>query len=192
MESNSLVAQENNAVTTPTDIKPQTENADGTGLALAENSGQEQFITFTVGEQEYGVDIMSVREIKGWVETTLLPNTPEYMRGVLNLRGVIVPIFDLRCRFGLGETEATNLHVIVIIAVKDRMVGILVDTVSDILTVSSSDIRDVPKMETLIEEEYLSGLVTIEERMVALLNQERLFDAQVIEKGISVGLAEET
>ncbi|KLN59929.1 chemotaxis protein CheW [Kiloniella spongiae] len=192
MESNSLVAQENKAVAPISDAKPQNVNADGTGLALAESSGQEQYITFTVGEQEYGVDIMSVREIKGWVETTLLPNTPDYMRGVLNLRGVIVPIFDLRCRFGLGETEATNLHVIVIIAVKERMVGILVDTVSDILTVSNSDIRDVPKMETLIEEEYLSGLVTIEERMVALLNQEKLFDTQIIEKGISVGLTEET
>ncbi|WP_120498006.1 chemotaxis protein CheW [Kiloniella sp. EL199] len=185
MQNNSLVAQENKAVTSTTD-------ADGTELALPEDSGQEQFITFTVGEQEYGVDIMSVREIKGWTETTLLPNTPDYMRGVLNLRGVIVPIFDLRCRFGLGETEATNLHVIVIIAVKDRMVGILVDTVSDILTISNSDIRDVPKMETLIEEEYLSGLVTIEGRMVALLNQERLFDTQAIETGISASLTEET
>ncbi len=112
------------------------------------------------------------------------------MRGVLNLRGVIVPIFDLRCRFGLGETEATTLHVIVIIAVKDRMVGILVDTVSDILTVSNTDIRDVPKMENLVEEEYLSGLVTIEERMVALLNQERLFDTQAIEEGVTAGQAE--
>ncbi|WP_419904072.1 chemotaxis protein CheW [Kiloniella sp.] len=128
--------------------------------------------------------------MKGWVDTTLLPNTPEYMRGVLNLRGVIVPIFDLRCRFGLGETEATTLHVIVIIAVKDRMVGILVDTVSDILTVSNTDIRDVPKMENLVEEEYLSGLVTIEERMVALLNQERLFDTQAIEEGVTAGQAE--
>ncbi len=192
MENNSLVAQENKANPSATGANLQNVNADGTGLALAESSGQEQYITFTVGEQEYGVDIMSVREIKGWVETTLLPNTPDYMRGVLNLRGVIVPIFDLRCRFGLGETEATNLHVIVIIAVKERMVGILVDTVSDILTVSTSDIRDVPKMETLIEEEYLTGLVTIEDRMVALLNQERLFDTQIIENGISVGLAEET
>ncbi|WP_085906672.1 chemotaxis protein CheW [Kiloniella majae] len=192
MENNSLVAQENKAVATTTDANSQNPNADGTELALAEDAGQEQFITFTVGEQEYGVDIMSVREIKGWTETTLLPNTPDYMRGVLNLRGVIVPIFDLRCRFGLGETEATNLHVIVIIAVKDRMVGILVDTVSDILTVSTSDIRDVPKMETLIEEEYLSGLVTIEGRMVALLNQERLFDTQVIENVITVDLTEET
>ncbi|WP_085901869.1 chemotaxis protein CheW [Kiloniella majae] len=192
MESNSLVAQENMGVPAQDGQNSHNQSMDGTNTTAVENAGQQQFITFTVGDQEYGVDIMSVREIKGWVETTLLPNTPEYMRGVLNLRGVIVPIFDLRCRFGLGKTDATNLHVIVIIAVKNRMVGILVDTVSDILTVSNSDIRDVPKMETLIEEEYLSGLVTIEDRMVALLNQERLFDTKVIENGIAIGKIDET
>lgn len=199
MESNSLATQENMNLTLQGETNSPAHNQDHNqghntgkiGMAVAKDTGQQQFITFTVGDQEYGVDIMSVREIKGWVETTLLPNTPEYMRGVLNLRGVIVPIFDLRCRFGLGKTEATNLHVIVIIAVKNRMVGILVDTVSDILTVSNSDIRDVPKMETLIEEEYLSGLVTIEERMVALLNQERLFDTQIIENGIAIGQVDE-
>lgn len=192
MESNSLVAQENMGVPAQDGQNSHNQGMDETNITAVENAGQQQFITFTVGDQEYGVDIMSVREIKGWVETTLLPNTPEYMRGVLNLRGVIVPIFDLRCRFGLGKTDATNLHVIVIIAVKNRMVGILVDTVSDILTVSNSDIRDVPKMETLIEEEYLSGLVTIEDRMVALLNQERLFDTKMIENGIAIGKIDET
>ncbi|MEH6632457.1 MAG: chemotaxis protein CheW [Halopseudomonas aestusnigri] len=191
MESNSLVAQEN-ASNAPTGIRPHGDRIENNSLVQIEEVGHSQFITFTVGEQEYGVDIMSVREIKGWVDTTLLPNTPAHMRGVLNLRGVIVPIFDLRCRFGLGETKATTLHVIVIIAVKERMVGILVDTVSDILTVSNSDIREVPKMENLVEEEYLSGLVTIEERMVALLNQERLFDTQVIEEGVTAGQAVES
>jgi purine-binding chemotaxis protein CheW len=191
MESNSLVTQDNMGVPAQSRQNSNGQSMDEANISMVDDAGQQQFITFTVGDQEYGVDIMSVREIKGWVETTLLPNTPEYMRGVLNLRGVIVPIFDLRCRFGLGKTEATNLHVIVIIAVKNRMVGILVDTVSDILTVSNSDIRDVPKMETLIEEEYLSGLVTIEDRMVALLNQERLFDSKMIENGIAVGKVEQ-
>ena len=181
MASNSLAVQESAPAPTLGDT------GDTTNQDNVEEVGYAQFITFTVGDQEYGVDIMSVREIKGWVDTTLLPNTPEYMRGVLNLRGVIVPIFDLRCRFGLGETKASTLHVIVIIAVKERMVGILVDTVSDILTVPTTDIRDVPKMENLVEEEYLSGLVTIEERMVALLNQERLFESQAIEAGVAAG-----
>lgn len=188
MESSHLMATQSQTITAPN--QPQNSGDSPpvkTDVAAGDGVGYAQFITFTVGEQEYGVDIMSVREIKGWADTTLLPNTPEYMRGVLNLRGIIVPIFDLRCRFGLGETQATRLHVIVIIAVKERMIGILVDTVSDILTVPTTDIRDVPKMENLIEEDYLSGLVTIEDRMVALLDQERLFNTKVIEDGIAVG-----
>ncbi len=100
----------------------------------------QQFITFTIGEEEYAVDIMAVREIKGWIDVTKLPNQPEYMRGVLNLRGVIVPIFDLRCRFGGGVTEATAIHVMVIVAVGGRIMGILVDTVSDILSVNTAEI----------------------------------------------------
>ncbi len=164
-------------------------------MAGAEQPGQEivdttsttteQFITFTIGREEYGIDIMAVREIKGWIDTTALPNTPEYMRGVLNLRGVIVPIFDLRCRFGLGLTEATSLHVVVIIAIGDRMIGILVDAVSDILSVSSADIRNVPKMDLQIDDQFLTGLVTVEERMVALLDAESLFDTNVVNANYS-------
>ncbi|WP_206201968.1 chemotaxis protein CheW [Terasakiella sp. SH-1] len=120
-----------------------------------------QYITFTIGEEEYGVDIMAVREIKAWTETTHLPNTPEFMRGVLNLRGLIVPIFDLRCRFGMGLTEATKMHVVVIVQVENRMVGILVDTVSDIISISKNEVQDVPKMDRNIDDEYLSGLVTV-------------------------------
>ncbi len=146
-----------------------------------------QFITFTIGPEEYGVDIMAVREIKAWTETTNLPNTPEFMRGVLNLRGVIVPIFDLRCRFGMGLTETTKMHVVIIVQVEKRMVGMLVDTVSDIVSVSNQEIQDVPRMDRHIDDEYLSGLVTVKERMVALLDVELLFKPQAIETGIVLG-----
>lgn len=149
--------------------------------------GQKQFITFTIGEEEYGVDIMAVREIKAWSETTLLPNTPPFMRGVLNLRGLIVPIFDLRCRFGMGETAVTTMHVIIIVQVDNRMVGILVDTVSDILSINDQTIQDVPRMNRNIDDEYLSGLVTVENRMVALLDVGLLFSSKSIETGISLG-----
>ncbi|SCA54853.1 Chemotaxis protein cheW [Candidatus Terasakiella magnetica] len=156
-----------------------------------QNAGEEvnQFITFTIGEEEYGVDIMAVREIKAWTETTHLPNTPEFMRGVLNLRGLIVPIFDLRCRFGMGLTEATKMHVVVIVQVQNRMVGILVDTVSDIISISQGDIQEVPKMDRNIDDEYLSGLVTVKTRMVALLDVDLLFNPQAIETGIALGEA---
>lgn len=117
------------------------------GTSSAKSSEIKKFVTFAVGEEEYAVDIIQVREIQAWSEVTILPNQPDYMRGVLNLRGIIVPIFDLRCRFGQGSTEATRLHVVVIFAIKDRIVGVLVDRVSDILTVESEEIRPVPEME---------------------------------------------
>ena len=141
----------------------------------AEGEGASQFITFTVGSEEYGVDIMEVREIKGWSTATRLPNAPIYVRGVINLRGTMVPIFDLRARFGGPVTEATSTHVVVILTVGRRIVGILVDTVSDILTIDRSEIRPVPAMEGANTGDFVGGLATINGRMVALLRPSRLF-----------------
>ncbi|MBP9753097.1 MAG: chemotaxis protein CheW [Proteobacteria bacterium] len=135
-----------------------------------------QFITFTVQDQEYGVDIMSVREIKGWTDTTALPNTPIYVRGVINLRGSVVPILDLRCRFGLGFTDATKNHVVMIVNVENRIVGILVDGVSDILTVPNSDVRSIPNIDNVDNTSILKGIINLSDRMVALLVLEKLFD----------------
>lgn len=143
-----------------------------------------QFLTFTVEHEEYGVDIMTVREIKGWTETTRLPNAPEFMRGVMNLRGLIIPIFDLRARFNRGLTEATPKHVVIILAVRERNIGVLVDTVSDILDVSADEIKPAPNADTAIDAAYISGLISLESRMVVLLNIEHLFDAPQIEKAI--------
>jgi len=161
-------------------------NGQGSDLQTIKEE-QLQYITFTIGREEYGVDIMVVREIKAWSETTHLPNTPEFMRGVLNLRGLIVPIFDLRCRFSMGLTEATKMHVVIIVQVGKRLVGILVDTVSDIISVGKSAIQEIPRMDRNIDDEYLSGLVTIEERMVALLDVELLFNEKAIETGVAFG-----
>src|SRR5262250_1198949 len=101
-------------------------------------SGLVQFISFAIGDDQYGVDIMAVREIKEWTEITHLPKQPEYVRGVLNLRGVIVPIIDLRCRFGQGLTEATPLHVIIIVQIEHQLVGLLADRVSDIISIDTA------------------------------------------------------
>jgi len=161
----------------------------GTDVIETGSSELDQYITFTIGDEEYGVDIMAVREIKAWTETTHLPNTPEFMRGVLNLRGLIVPIFDLRCRFGMGLTEATKMHVVIIVKVEERLVGILVDTVSDIISISQEQLQQVPKMDRNIDDEYLSGLVTVAGRMVALLDVDLLFKPQSIDKGIALGEA---
>lgn len=143
-----------------------------------------QFLTFTVGDEEYGVDIMTVREVTGWSQTTRLPNTPAYMRGVLNLRGVVIPIFDLRGRFGGNHTEATDKHVVVILAIGNRIAGVLVDAVSDILTVNSNEIKESPNADTHLDDRFVQGLIAVEERMVVLLDMEKLFDASLMEEAI--------
>lgn len=141
-----------------------------------------QFITFRIGKEEYGVDIMSVREIKGWAPATRLPNSPHYVRGVMNLRGLMVPIYDLRARFGGGETEITRTHVIIIVKVGERVFGVLVDGVSDILTVPEDQIKPAPEMDNTVDSEYLRGLITIQERMVALLVLDKLFSSREVDE----------
>jgi purine-binding chemotaxis protein CheW len=156
-------------------IAPSAGQAVALVPAEVEGEGTAQYITFTVGSEEYGVDIMEVREIKGWSTATRLPNAPIYVRGVINLRGTMVPIFDLRARFGGAVTEATSTHVVVILTVGRRIVGILVDTVSDILTIDRAEIRPVPAMEGGTTGDFIGGLATINGRMVALLRPSRLF-----------------
>lgn len=146
-----------------------------------------QFISFRIGEEEFAIDIMAVREIKGWTETTVLPNQPDYLLGVLNLRGLIVPIFDLRCRFGMGLTTATRAHVVIIVSVLDRTVGLLVDAVSDILTVRSAEIRPIPDMERAGGARFLEGIITRASSMVVVLSLEALFDKVAL--NISAALA---
>src|SRR4051812_47688222 len=103
-----------------------------TGATTAESCTE--LISFAIGDEQYGVDIMAVREIKEWSKVTRLPDQPDYIRGVLNLRGVIVPIVDLRCRFGEGATESTPMHIIIIVQIDDRQVGLLADRVLDIVS----------------------------------------------------------
>jgi purine-binding chemotaxis protein CheW len=128
-----------------------------------------QLIAFSIGEQIYGVEITTVREIRAWNGATSLPNTREYVVGVINLRGTIVPIFDLRARFGEGKTTPTKNHVVVVMSVGEKWVGILVDAVSDILTVARNDIHVVPEGNS-IDTELLNGIVTHDSQMVGLID----------------------
>jgi len=123
-----------------------------------------QFITFRLGEQEYGVDIMVVREIKGWSETTSIPNAPRFIQGVINLRGIIVPIMDLRARLGMELTRPTPMHVMIIITTGTRTTGLLVDAVSDIISVAPDAIKPLPDMGSAVHENLLTGLVAVGER----------------------------
>jgi purine-binding chemotaxis protein CheW len=138
-----------------------------------------QFISFAIGEDQYGVDIMAVREIKGWSEITHLPRQPEYVRGVLNLRGAIVPIIDLRCRFGQGQTEASPLHIVIIVQIATRLVGLLADRVLDIVSFEASQVQPVPRIASGTRVNFLAGLVTIESGMIALIDLPNLLSAQI-------------
>jgi len=140
-----------------------------------------QFISFAIGDDQYGVDIMAVREIKGWSQITHLPRQPDYMRGVLNLRGVMVPIIDLRCRFAQGMTEATPLHIVIVVQIGSRHVGLLADRVLDIVAINASQIQPIPRVSRTAQTDFLSGLVTIESGMIALIDLSRLLAASAEE-----------
>jgi purine-binding chemotaxis protein CheW len=129
-----------------------------------------EFISFAIGGDQYGVDIMSVREIKEWSTVTHLPKQPDYVRGVLNLRGVIVPVIDLRCRFGQGLTDATPTHIIIIVQLEGRQIGLLADRVLDIVSFNRGDMQPVPGVARSSRARFLSGLITIENVMIALID----------------------
>jgi purine-binding chemotaxis protein CheW len=152
------------------------------------NADVSQFISFAIGDDQYGVDIMAVREIKGWSQITRLPRQPDYMRGVLNLRGVMVPIIDLRCRFGQGMTEATPLHVVIVVQIGTSHVGLLADRVLDIVGCDASQVQPVPRVAQGSRVDFLSGLVTIESGMIALIDLSHILTVSVAE-GAEIGTA---
>jgi purine-binding chemotaxis protein CheW len=149
--------------------------AQGRDMSDADNS---QYLTFVLGGEHYGVDILRVQEIKGWVPVTCIPNTPEHIRGVLNLRGVIVPIIDLRMRFNLDEAEYNALTVIIVLSVKteagERVIGVVVDAVSDVLSVGADEIKDTPDFGSSVNVEFINGIATLNENMVMLLDIDKM------------------
>jgi purine-binding chemotaxis protein CheW len=138
-----------------------------------------QLISFAIGDDQYGVDIMAVREIKGWTAITSLPKQPEYVRGVLNLRGVIVPIVDLRCRFGQGLTEATPMHIVIIVQIASKPVGLLADRVLDIVSLDASQVKPVPRVAQAQRLNFLCGLATTEGAMIALIDLPNLLTLNI-------------
>src|SRR3990167_1586323 len=153
----------------------------GSADAARDSSASIQFISFALGDDQYGVDIMAVREIKGWSDITHLPKQPEYVRGVLNLRGAIVPIVDLRCRFGQGLTETTPLHIVIIVQIGGRQVGLIGDRVLDIVSVDAAQIQKVPRTAQGATTDFLSGLVTHDNAMIALIDLPNLLSGQIAE-----------
>ncbi len=152
-----------------------------------ENSGNEQqYLTFIMAGEEYGVDILAVQEIRGWEPTTVVPNAPDYIKGVINLRGTIVPIMDLRSRFGLERVEYSPVTVVIILKVEtdrgERVMGIVVDAVSDVHSISNSDTRNSPDLIEDLNTEFIRSLVSVDDNMIILLDVRRLLtiDKQIL------------
>ena len=135
-----------------------------------------QLITFQLGDQYLGVDIMAIREIRAWSPATPLPNVPSHVRGVVNLRGVVLPVLDLRHRLGWGMTDPTARHVIIVVRIGEQLQGIIVDAVNDIVTVSTENMQPLPDMGDAPAGNFLEGLATIEQRLILILALERLVD----------------
>ncbi len=137
--------------------------------------GSRELIAFRIGDQEFCVNIMSVREIRGWTPATALPHSPSYMLGVINLRGAVLPILDLSARLGMKPAEPSARHVIIVAQTKSRIVGLLVDAVSDILTVTDENIQPTPEVSSELERQFARGILAIEKRMICMIELEALF-----------------
>ena len=139
--------------------------------------GTHQFLSFALGQEEYGVEILKIQEIKGFSAITPLPNAPPYGKGVLNLRGTVVPIVDLRKKFGLPEVEYTKFTVIVVVQVQGQIMGFIVDAVSDVLTVAGTDIQATPDLHGQVDTTSLTGLAKAGEKLVILLDIDKVLTA---------------
>ena len=135
----------------------------------SDSSSVRKVVAFRIGAQEFCVDIMSVREIRCWTPATALPHTPNFVRGVINLRGFVLPIIDLASRFGFPPTEPTAQHVIIVTQIANRTVGLLVDAVSDILTVTDDLVQPTPDIVSDMAETFVRGVFLVDGRMISLV-----------------------
>jgi purine-binding chemotaxis protein CheW len=133
-----------------------------------------QFLTFQLANEEYGLEILRVQEIKGYSKITPLPNTPAEVKGVMNLRGAVVPIIDLRTRFGLREAEYNRFTVIIVVTVRSKVVGLVVDAVSDVLNVGAQEVVPAPDLGAGVDTSFMTGMARTGERLITLLNIDRL------------------
>lgn len=140
--------------------------------------GAHEILTFVLGREEYGIDILKVQEIRGYETVTTIANAPEFIKGVINLRGTIVPIVDMRIKFHLGQPEYNQLTVVIILNMGSRVVGIVVDGVSDVITLSPAQIKPAPDFTSALDTRYISGLGAVDDRMIILVDIERLLSSQ--------------
>lgn len=144
-----------------------------------------EFLAFTMGQEEYGLDIIKVQEIRGYVAVTRLANAPDYLKGVINLRRVIVPVIDMRIKLGLGPPVYDQFTIVIVLNIKGNVMGMVVDSVSDVTTLTLEQIRPAPTFGNAIDTGYLIGLGTVDQRMLILVDIEKLMtsdDISVIHK----------
>jgi purine-binding chemotaxis protein CheW len=158
-----------------------TQTAQNNVQAIGEKSDRDiagqEFLAFTLGKEEYGIDILKVQEIRGYETVTRIANAPEFIKGVVNLRGIIVPIVDMRIKFHLGEPTYDQFTVVIILNIGGRVVGMVVDSVSDVITLSPEQIKPAPEMGTALNTDYLIGLGTIDQRMLILVDIDKLMSS---------------
>lgn len=159
----------------------QTKNSDAMSSMTGAKSGGEiagnEFLAFTLGREEYGIDILKVQEIRGYEQVTRIANAPDFVKGVVNLRGIIVPIVDMRIKFNLGEPTYDQFTVVIILNIGGRIMGMVVDSVSDVITLKEEQVKPAPEMGTAFNTDYLIGLGTLDERMLILIDIDKLMSS---------------
>jgi purine-binding chemotaxis protein CheW len=164
----------------------QQEQAGSAASSAAGAAAQSnEFLTFRLGAEEYGIDILKVQEIRSYEDPTTIANAPAFIKGVVNLRGVIVPIVDMRIKFNLGDASYDQFTVVIILNVAGRVVGMVVDSVSDVIQLSAEQVRPAPDFSSSFDIKYITGLGTIDQRMLILVDIERLMS------GADMGLFEQ-
>ncbi|WP_296949993.1 chemotaxis protein CheW [uncultured Massilia sp.] len=146
----------------------KTDNHDGSGS---------EYLAFTLGSEEYGIDILKVQEIRGYEAVTRIANAPEFIKGVINLRGIIIPVVDMRIKFKLGTPTYDQFTVVIILNIGGRIMGMVVDSVSDVTTLTPDQVKPAPEMGTAFNSEYLMGLGTVDERMLILIDIDKLMSS---------------
>lgn len=147
-------------------------------IALANGA---EYLVFTLGNEEYGIDILKVQEIRGYDQVTEIANTPDFIKGVINLRGTIVPIVDLRIKFGIGNASYDQFTVVIILNVVGRVIGVVVDGVSDVIALAAEQVRPSPEFGSALDTRYLQGLGTVDGRMIILTDIEKLLTSKEME-----------
>ncbi|PLY42061.1 chemotaxis protein CheW [Janthinobacterium sp. ROICE36] len=154
-----------------------TQQTSGSTAGDGKDIAGREFLAFTLGSEEYGIDILKVQEIRGYEAVTRIANAPEFIKGVINLRGIIIPVVDMRIKFNLGTPVYDQFTVVIILNIGGRIVGMVVDSVSDVTTLTPEQVKPAPEMGTAFSTDYMIGLGTIDERMLILVDIDKLMSS---------------